>query len=163
MGGRHTPAKLKLGCVFTLTSTDKEGRPVRDEESTSYVAGIETAEQFNCASTPKLGGAVGVCEELVESVTIEADYFERNAERRRYQAFRAQGLFVGSGVVEAGCKIVIWARLKCSGMFWTVRGATPLCAAAALAAASKTTRPTRTLRLISTYMSRTPENKTGAC
>jgi len=34
-----------------------------------------------------------------------------------------QGLFVGSGVVEAGCKTVIGARLKQSGMRWTVRGA----------------------------------------
>ena len=40
----------------------------------------------------------------------------------RYPNFRAQGLFVGSGVIEAGCKTVIGARLKCSGMFWTVRG-----------------------------------------
>ena len=58
----------------------------------------------------------------------EAEYFERNAERMRYPAFRAQGLFVGSGVVEAGCKIVIGARLKCSGMFWTVRGANAIIA-----------------------------------
>jgi hypothetical protein len=32
-------------------------------------------------------------------------------------------LFVGSGVIEAGCKAVIGSRLKRSGMFWTVRGA----------------------------------------
>jgi hypothetical protein len=31
-------------------------------------------------------------------------------------------LFVGSGVIEAGCKTVIGSRLKQSGMFWTVRG-----------------------------------------
>jgi hypothetical protein len=30
--------------------------------------------------------------------------------------FRAQGLFVGSGVVEAGCKTIIGHRLKQSGM-----------------------------------------------
>ena len=34
-----------------------------------------------------------------------------------------QHLFVGSGVIEAGCKTVIGSRLKQSGMFWTVRGA----------------------------------------
>jgi len=37
--------------------------------------------------------------------------------------YRKLGLFVGSGVVEAGCKTVICKRLKQSGMQWTVRGA----------------------------------------
>jgi len=58
----------------------------------------------------------------------EAEYFERNAERMRYPKFRVQGLFVGSGVIEAGCKTVIGARLKQSGMFWTVRGANAILA-----------------------------------
>jgi hypothetical protein len=31
-------------------------------------------------------------------------------------------MFVGSGVVEAGCKTVVGQRLKRSGMHWTVRG-----------------------------------------
>ena len=51
-------------------------------------------------------------EELAKSVRNESQYFERNAERMRYPTFRAQGLFVGSGVVEAACKTVIGARLK---------------------------------------------------
>ena len=46
----------------------------------------------------------------------------------RYPAFRAQGLLVGSGVVEAGCKTVIASRRKRSGMFWTVRGANAIIA-----------------------------------
>jgi hypothetical protein len=41
----------------------------------------------------------------------------------RYHWFRSRGLFVGSGVVEAGCKAVIGQRLKQSGMHWTVSGA----------------------------------------
>lgn len=60
--------------------------------------------------------------ELAEKVRTEADYFERNQERMRYPKFRSQHLFVGSGVIEAGCKTVIASRLKRSGMFWTVRG-----------------------------------------
>jgi len=48
---------------------------------------------------------------------------EGNAARRRYPEFRRQGLFVGTGVIEAGCKTVIGSRLKRSGMFWTVRRA----------------------------------------
>jgi hypothetical protein len=66
--------------------------------------------------------------ELAEAIRIEADYFERNAERMRYPKFRRQHLFVGSGVIEAGCKTVIGARLKQSGMFWTVRGANAILA-----------------------------------
>lgn len=50
--------------------------------------------------------------EVAEKIRIEADYFERNAERMRYPKFRRQHLFVGSGVIEAGCKTVIGARLK---------------------------------------------------
>jgi hypothetical protein len=53
----------------------------------------------------------------------ELGYFLNNAPRMRYHWFRSRGLFVGSGVVEAGCKAVIGQRLKQSGMHWTVNGA----------------------------------------
>ena len=53
----------------------------------------------------------------------EAEYFETNKLRMCYKHFRARGFFVGSGVVEAGCKTVIGQRLKQSGMRWTVAGA----------------------------------------
>lgn len=66
--------------------------------------------------------------ELAEKIRTEADYFETNAERMRYPKFRRQHLFVGSGVIEAGCKTVIGSRLKRSGMFWTVRGANAILA-----------------------------------
>lgn len=206
----HT-REVKLGCVFTQTSTDKNGRPVRDEDSTSYVAAIETAEQFGLRlyteawrrgwsrahqkvvigdgavwiwnlAQQHFPGATQIVDlyharqhvwelsaklfphdskhrkrwiarcldrldsgniealvrilrdlqqantELAQTITSEAEYFERNAERMRYPTFRTQGLFVGSGVIEAGCKTVIGARLKCSGMFWTVRGANAIIA-----------------------------------
>jgi hypothetical protein len=61
--------------------------------------------------------------QLADKLRTEADYFERNAARMRYPQFRRQKLFVGSGVIEAGCKTVIGSRLKQSGMFWTLRGA----------------------------------------
>jgi hypothetical protein len=66
--------------------------------------------------------------EVAEKLRVEADYFERNAERMRYPKFRRQHLFVGSGVIEAGCKTVIASRFKRSGMFWTVRGANDILA-----------------------------------
>jgi len=66
--------------------------------------------------------------EVVEKIRTEAEYFEKNAERMRYPKFRREHLFVGSGVIEAGCKTVIGKRLKQSGMFWTVRGANSILA-----------------------------------
>jgi hypothetical protein len=66
--------------------------------------------------------------DVLEKLRIEADYCEKNTERMRYPKFRRQHLFVGSGVIEAGCKTVIGSRLKQSGMFWTVRGANAIIA-----------------------------------
>ena len=66
--------------------------------------------------------------ELAEKIRIEAGYFERNTKRMRYPEFRRQHLFVGSGVIEAGCKTIIGSRCKQSGMFWTVRGANAILA-----------------------------------
>ncbi len=58
-----------------------------------------------------------------QEVCKAVGYFQSNAHRMRYADFRRQGLFVGSGVVEAGCRNVIGLRLKQSGMHWTVPGA----------------------------------------
>jgi hypothetical protein len=55
-------------------------------------------------------------------------YFEKNKEYMRYARFKAEGYFIGSGVIEAGCKTVIGQRLKQSGMEWTVRGANAIIA-----------------------------------
>ena len=58
-----------------------------------------------------------------DEVRKEAEYFETNKLRMCYKYFRGRGFFVGSGVVEAGCKTLIGHRLKQSGMRWTVAGA----------------------------------------
>ena len=55
-------------------------------------------------------------------------YLAKNKEHMRYAEFRRQGLFVGSGVIEAGCGSVIGLRLKRSGMEWSVRGANAIIA-----------------------------------
>ena len=65
---------------------------------------------------------------LAEKLRTEAEYFRRNARRMRYPKFRHQHLFVGTGVIEAGCKTLIGSRCKQSGMFWTVRGANAILA-----------------------------------
>ena len=46
----------------------------------------------------------------------------------RYPAFRARGLCVATGVVEAGCKHAVGARLKRAGMHWSVDGANAIIA-----------------------------------
>lgn len=209
--GRARTREVKLGCVFTQTTTDAEGRPVRDEASTTYSGGIETAAEFarriyteahqrgwsraqkkvvtgdgadwiwNLCQE-QFPGAIEIVDlyharqhlwnlgaqlypgdeaarrrgvmahqhlldegqieklvaklrslrpanpDLLQQAQTEANYFERNAERMRYPEFRRQGLFVGSGVIEAGCKTIIASRLKRSGMFWTVRGANAIIA-----------------------------------
>ena len=207
----HT-REVKLGCVFTQTTWDQKGFPIRDPDSTTYTGAIETAEEFgkriyleawnrgwsraekkvvmgdgaewiwNLADQ-HFPGAVQIVDlyharqhlwelarklhpndqaaqkawmkvhqkrlldkgkieklvlafrsivstnpELTEKIRIEAEYFERNAARMRYPKFRRQHFFVGSGVIEAGCKTVIGSRLKQSGMFWTVRGANAIIA-----------------------------------
>ena len=57
------------------------------------------------------------------AVEKELGYFVNNVARMQYGTFRAKGFFIGSGVIEAGCKTVIGARCKQSGMFWSQPGA----------------------------------------
>ncbi len=207
--GTAKTREAKLGCVFTQTDFDAEGRPVRDPSSTSFVGAIEAAAPFgkriyaeavrrdlyhakrvvclgdgaewvkNLAAL-HFGNAQfiidfyhasehisAMCRALfyrdlkqlnrykecwvdyleqgdVERIIEQArqflpkdpragkearrhiGYFDKNKEHMRYGRFRKDGLFIGSGVIEAGCKTVIGQRLKQSGMEWTVRGANSL-------------------------------------
>jgi hypothetical protein len=212
--GKQGPAKTreaKLGCVFTQSGWDEEGRPCRDKDSTSYCGAIETAELFgNRLSMEARRRGAGLASQVVvlgdgapwiwnlaenyfpqathivdlyharerladtgkllfpsnpkkaeswkekqsllldqgqialvarnmrglarrhsavaEEVEKMANYFETNASRMKYDEFRNRGLFVGSGVMEAGCKTVVGQRLKRSGMRWTLRGANAIIA-----------------------------------
>jgi hypothetical protein len=56
------------------------------------------------------------------------DYLITNRARLNYPRFRKLGLSTSSGIVESGCKHVIGARVKQSGMHWTVRGANDIIA-----------------------------------
>jgi hypothetical protein len=55
-------------------------------------------------------------------------YLHRNRDRMRYPQFEAQGLCTSTGVVEAGCKVVVATRLKRAGMHWTIRGSNAIIA-----------------------------------
>lgn len=52
-----------------------------------------------------------------------ANYFYTNAERMRYDRFRAAGYMIGSGSVESACKQIVTQRLKLPGAQWIVEGA----------------------------------------
>jgi len=195
-----------LGCVFTQHTTDEEGHPVRDYESTTYVSSFGSIEEFGPALRQDairrglalalqvvllIDGAEGLAnmgrlcfsraiqivdfyhalghagkvlvallgskehpdyqkrlgrwarrllndkvEQLIaqarqestgkaqaQAVEKELGYFVNNIDRMQYGTFRRQGFFIGSGVIEAGCKTVIGARCKQSGMFWGEPGA----------------------------------------
>jgi len=209
--GSAKTREAKLGCVFTQTRFNDEGRPIRDCGSTSFVGAIETAEAFGqriyaealrrglylAKRVVVLGDGAewvknqagihfghaqfiidfyhakehigdlcralfdrdlkrlnryrdrwaddleqGDIERIVDrarrflprdpkagkDARVQIRYFEKNAQHMRYAAFREQGFFIGSGVIEAGCKTVIGQRLKQSGMEWTVRGANSIIA-----------------------------------
>lgn len=98
--GSSRSREVKLGCVFTQTAADAKGHPIR----TVGKIIMETQRKL-----PMDGERRKMAEKHI-------GYFSSNAFRMRYGEFRAQGLFVGSGVVEAGCKTVIGKRLKQSGM-----------------------------------------------
>ena len=58
-----------------------------------------------------------------EAVRLALGYFAANRQRMDYKSYRARGLQIGSGVVEAACKCVVATRCKRTGMRWTKPGA----------------------------------------
>jgi hypothetical protein len=52
------------------------------------------------------------------AVEKAATYFRNNAERMDYAGYQAEGLPIGSGVTEAGCKLLVKKRLCGPGMTW---------------------------------------------
>lgn len=63
-----------------------------------------------------------------EAVDSTVGYFEKNISRMDYAECRKRNLFIGSGVVEAGCKSLIGQRLKQSGMHWSIAGSNSIIA-----------------------------------
>jgi hypothetical protein len=100
-------------------------------------AGAPLQERFQRWRTllrdSKLAQILAECRQLSEAASLEPAtskqvqtelaYFQKQQKRMDYAAFHAAGLFIGSGVVEAGCKTVVGRRLKQSGMFWGETGA----------------------------------------
>ena len=60
---------------------------------------------------------------LPSGVVNLRNYISNNRDRINYQAYRANGYFVGSGAIESANKIIVQRRLKQAGMRWGVQGA----------------------------------------
>ena len=58
-----------------------------------------------------------------DAIQGELNYFEANRDRMNYRRYRKDHLPIGSGTVESACKHVVAARMKGSGMTWTLEGA----------------------------------------
>ena len=57
------------------------------------------------------------------AIDKQLSYFVENKNKMRYGLFRAAGIFIGSGVVESACKIIVENRLNGSGMRWLKKNA----------------------------------------
>jgi len=55
-------------------------------------------------------------------IATELAYFRKRRSRMRYAEMKAQGLPIGTGVMEAACKTLVTQRLKQSGMRWGQQG-----------------------------------------
>ena len=76
--------------------------------------------------------------EQAEAVRLARGYFEHNRERMAYDRFRTAGLMIGSGPVEAACKVVVGQRLKGAGMRWSADGSDAILAARAAMLSKRT-------------------------
>ena len=58
-----------------------------------------------------------------DAIQRQINYLTANLSRMKYQQYRQAHLPIGSGTVESACKNVVAARMKGSGMTWTLQGA----------------------------------------
>jgi len=116
-------AKEHLCDFIKSISSDAETRGAKEKEWAELLEAGNIEEL-----TAEMARYAGNSEKEQEEIDREVNYFKENAKRMQYTDFKKQGYFVGSGVIEAGCKNVIGKRLKQSGMHWSVRGANAIIA-----------------------------------
>lgn len=61
-------------------------------------------------------------EKAREVIRRECNYFATNESRTQYHDYLSKGLMIGSGVIEATCKVLVSQRLKQAGMRWVQAG-----------------------------------------
>ena len=55
-------------------------------------------------------------------------YIQKRENNMKYGEYRKQGLYIGSGLVEAACRTDVARRCKQSGMHWRFKNAAAMCA-----------------------------------
>jgi hypothetical protein len=65
----------------------------------------------------------GLKGEALKAVTTACNYFEKNAQRMKYDEYLRAGYPVASGVIEGACRHLIKDRMEQGGMRWTLTGA----------------------------------------
>lgn len=88
----------------------------------------QRCEEMDSGRIQDLIAAIAAHATRCEVARTCAGYFTTHRRRMNYPQFERMGLCVGSGVVEAGCKTAIGARLKRAGMHWTEPGANAIAA-----------------------------------
>ena len=99
-------AKEHLGDLAKLLA------PELGEERAGWLA--ERKDELDDGDIPAIlaaARALDVPANKTKDLDTALGYFQNNASRMGYKAFRAAGHFVGSGTVEAGCKAVVAQRL----------------------------------------------------
>ena len=66
---------------------------------------------------------VPVTETAREAREALKTYYRNNVDRMAYDQYRARGLMIGSGPMEAAHRTVLQARMKRSGQHWSTPGA----------------------------------------
>lgn len=58
----------------------------------------------------------------------ELNYFKKRTEHMKYAEYRKEGLYIGSGIIEAACRTDVARRCKQAGMHWRLHNAAAMCA-----------------------------------
>ena len=61
-----------------------------------------------------------------EEIATVCGYFEKHAERMRYDEYLAAGYPIATGVIEGACRHLVKDRMERSGMRWRLAGAQPM-------------------------------------
>lgn len=117
--GSAKTREVKLGAVFTQHKVDVSSA---DKPLASRWIKLLLKDQVAkfITQAKELQGAMSESTDPDDNL----GFLERHQHRMKYGSYRKKGWFIGSGVIEAGCKNVVGKRLKQSGMFCSEFGAT---------------------------------------